>query len=348
MLPGGVFLRLAFVAVTVLASINGPCTIGEQAGTCVATADCTAKGGSFQDNFCPDDPDDIKCCVGCDTSSTASNTASTSSNTAASSDSVDTSLVNASNNAGGGAPSLSNAYSSSTTPPTLTLTSSNQGYPDVASQPALSGSVVQAPTSPGYPDVASQSPPSPPAMFPNQGQASSPTSGQNSDNSGSGSGSGSGAAHPAPSRYGDLSASGNRNNRPAPSHYGDLSGFNRAGGAPGGLPGLSGQIGPGQFPPVYGRPNGGQTASACHFVTPAAKALVKAKEGFESSNPDDGFGNPTCGFGHLCIKKGCAEIQPHFTLPLTKASASKLLDMDLYKVRTSQLPRFLALSTYYT
>ena len=49
MLPGGVFLRLAFVAVTVLASINGPCTIGEQAGTCVATADCTAKGGSFQD-----------------------------------------------------------------------------------------------------------------------------------------------------------------------------------------------------------------------------------------------------------------------------------------------------------
>jgi GH24 family phage-related lysozyme (muramidase) len=68
----------------------------------------------------------------------------------------------------------------------------------------------------------------------------------------------------------------------------------------------------------------------CHRVNAASKDLIKQWEGFESGNPDDGFGNPTCGYGHACKQKGCTEIHSlGFSLPLSKASAEKLLDYDL-------------------
>lgn len=46
-----------------LAAINGPCTINGTPGVCVTTSNCAAADGSFRSGFCPNDPDNVRCCI---------------------------------------------------------------------------------------------------------------------------------------------------------------------------------------------------------------------------------------------------------------------------------------------
>jgi GH24 family phage-related lysozyme (muramidase) len=55
--------------------------------------------------------------------------------------------------------------------------------------------------------------------------------------------------------------------------------------------------------------------------------LIKSFESFQPSVYDDGFGNPTLGYGHLCGDATCSEVT--FSQPLTEATASQLLANDL-------------------
>lgn len=54
--------------------------------------------------------------------------------------------------------------------------------------------------------------------------------------------------------------------------------------------------------------------------------LIKSFESFQPSVYDDGFGNPTIGYGHLCGDASCSEVSNQ---PLTEESASQLLASDL-------------------
>lgn len=54
--------------------------------------------------------------------------------------------------------------------------------------------------------------------------------------------------------------------------------------------------------------------------------LIKSFESFQPSVYDDGFGNPTIGYGHLCGDASCSEVSGQ---PLTEESASQLLASDL-------------------
>lgn len=64
-------------------------------------------------------------------------------------------------------------------------------------------------------------------------------------------------------------------------------------------------------------------------------SLIKSFESFEPSVYDDGFGNPTIGYGHLCGDASCSEVPNQ---PLTEESASQLLASDLvvswYPIKT--------------
>ncbi|KAL6624040.1 hypothetical protein U3516DRAFT_824088, partial [Neocallimastix sp. 'constans'] len=40
--------------------VNGPCT--NSSGVCVDSQKCTAAGGTFKSGFCPNDPNNVKCC----------------------------------------------------------------------------------------------------------------------------------------------------------------------------------------------------------------------------------------------------------------------------------------------
>ena len=42
---------------------TGPCSFQGQAGTCVDVADCVSASGSHVQNQCPNDPDNIRCCL---------------------------------------------------------------------------------------------------------------------------------------------------------------------------------------------------------------------------------------------------------------------------------------------
>ncbi|KAJ5774986.1 Glycoside hydrolase family 24 [Penicillium paradoxum] len=55
--------------------------------------------------------------------------------------------------------------------------------------------------------------------------------------------------------------------------------------------------------------------------------LIKSFESFEPEVYDDGFGNPTLGYGHLCGDASCSEVI--YSIPLTEATASQLLADDL-------------------
>ena len=46
-----------------LAALNGPCSIDGTPGVCVTTANCAAGDGSFRSGFCPNDPDNVRCCI---------------------------------------------------------------------------------------------------------------------------------------------------------------------------------------------------------------------------------------------------------------------------------------------
>lgn len=45
-------------------TLNGPCTgASGKPGVCIATKACTSGGGTFVNDKCPDQPEDIKCCT---------------------------------------------------------------------------------------------------------------------------------------------------------------------------------------------------------------------------------------------------------------------------------------------
>ena len=46
-----------------LAAVNGPCAIDGTPGVCVTTSNCAAADGSFRSGFCPNDPDNVRCCI---------------------------------------------------------------------------------------------------------------------------------------------------------------------------------------------------------------------------------------------------------------------------------------------
>ncbi|KAL8704489.1 MAG: hypothetical protein Q9201_002364 [Fulgogasparrea decipioides] len=54
---------LALTAGTAFAAINGKCSVNGVAGVCLHTADCKAGSGTSTAGFCPDDPDDVRCCT---------------------------------------------------------------------------------------------------------------------------------------------------------------------------------------------------------------------------------------------------------------------------------------------
>ncbi|KAF5864561.1 hypothetical protein ETB97_007393 [Aspergillus alliaceus] len=55
--------------------------------------------------------------------------------------------------------------------------------------------------------------------------------------------------------------------------------------------------------------------------------LIKSFESFQPNVYDDGFGNPTIGYGHLCSDATCSEVT--YPKPLSEADASSLLAGDL-------------------
>jgi lysozyme len=70
-------------------------------------------------------------------------------------------------------------------------------------------------------------------------------------------------------------------------------------------------------------------ASACIGppVNGGTLDLVKSFESFEAAVYDDGYGNPTIGYGHLCPDWSCSDVP--FPQPLTEETASQLLANDL-------------------
>ncbi|TFK38392.1 glycoside hydrolase family 24 protein [Crucibulum laeve] len=60
MLRLSIFLSLIAVA---QATLNGACTVGSTPGVCLATATCSAGGGTSTSGFCIGDPTDVKCCT---------------------------------------------------------------------------------------------------------------------------------------------------------------------------------------------------------------------------------------------------------------------------------------------
>jgi lysozyme len=60
------FRLIAFTAILLgptYAALNGPCSVDGTPGVCVSTASCKHAGGTSHRNFCPFDPDDIRCCT---------------------------------------------------------------------------------------------------------------------------------------------------------------------------------------------------------------------------------------------------------------------------------------------
>ncbi|KAL2843222.1 lysozyme-like domain-containing protein [Aspergillus pseudodeflectus] len=64
-------------------------------------------------------------------------------------------------------------------------------------------------------------------------------------------------------------------------------------------------------------------------VNPATLKLLKTFEPFKPSVSDNGYGNPTVGYGHLCTDWPCSDISDSFPQPLSEESASRLLVNDL-------------------
>lgn len=55
--------------------------------------------------------------------------------------------------------------------------------------------------------------------------------------------------------------------------------------------------------------------------------LLKSFEKLVPNPYDDGYGNPTIGYGHLCKDAGCSDVP--FPKPLSEGDATKLLAGDL-------------------
>ncbi|KAI9841233.1 MAG: hypothetical protein M1837_000898 [Sclerophora amabilis] len=50
-------------ASTAYAAVNGGCSVSGTPGTCISTANCASGGGKSTAGFCPNDPDNIRCCT---------------------------------------------------------------------------------------------------------------------------------------------------------------------------------------------------------------------------------------------------------------------------------------------
>ncbi|KAI9842586.1 MAG: hypothetical protein M1837_007024 [Sclerophora amabilis] len=60
---GSILCAVLAISSTTLAAVNGPCTANGVPGICIATAACKSGGGKSASGFCPNDPNDIKCCT---------------------------------------------------------------------------------------------------------------------------------------------------------------------------------------------------------------------------------------------------------------------------------------------
>jgi hypothetical protein len=62
-------LSLSLFSLTTIAEINGRCSgpdaagVWETTGICITTATCSEYGGEANSAGCPDDPEDVVCCV---------------------------------------------------------------------------------------------------------------------------------------------------------------------------------------------------------------------------------------------------------------------------------------------
>lgn len=60
---------LALLPLPALAAVNGRCTGGQATGAwgdngiCISTSNCRNAGGEYKSGACPNDPDNIKCCL---------------------------------------------------------------------------------------------------------------------------------------------------------------------------------------------------------------------------------------------------------------------------------------------
>ncbi|KAI9677667.1 MAG: hypothetical protein M1817_006622 [Caeruleum heppii] len=54
---------LLAAAATASAALNGRCSVNGTPGTCISTTDCANGGGTSHVGFCPNDPDNIRCCT---------------------------------------------------------------------------------------------------------------------------------------------------------------------------------------------------------------------------------------------------------------------------------------------
>lgn len=78
------------------------------------------------------------------------------------------------------------------------------------------------------------------------------------------------------------------------------------------------------------------TVAAC-TGPPVNIPTLDLLKGFETMQPDpydDGFGNPTIGYGHLCANATCSDVP--FPTPMSEDSATRLLQGDLI---VSPLPK---------
>ncbi|EEH05738.1 conserved hypothetical protein [Histoplasma capsulatum G186AR] len=71
----GILTSLTILGAPALAAVNGPCSGTSDTpgyyGICISTSSCRANGGTYVNNRCPNDPNNIKCCTiaGCADSS---------------------------------------------------------------------------------------------------------------------------------------------------------------------------------------------------------------------------------------------------------------------------------------
>ncbi|KAJ3170886.1 hypothetical protein HDU87_008652 [Geranomyces variabilis] len=57
-------IKIAFTIAAIISSVSAEsCSVGGKAGTCISTASCKSNGGTSTPGYCPNDPDDIRCCV---------------------------------------------------------------------------------------------------------------------------------------------------------------------------------------------------------------------------------------------------------------------------------------------
>lgn len=75
-----------------------------------------------------------------------------------------------------------------------------------------------------------------------------------------------------------------------------------------------------------------RAAKCSNAPNAATMKLIEGFEGWVNHIYKDPIGLPTVGYGHLCIKKNCAEV-PYKMNPLSKANGEKLLKKDLLKFR---------------